>query len=168
MPVPRYLGIDPGASGGLAVLTPEPPHVVATPMPRTGRDVFDWLCAHAPGATAVIEKVGGFIRDGGKNVGPGPAMFKFGASVGLLHGFLIALAIPFEEVTPRRWQQALGIPGRKATETKVRWKSRLKEHAQRRFPDTRVTLATADALLIALYCQRVVTNGAQRGEKLCP
>jgi hypothetical protein len=150
-----YVGIDPGASGGLAVLSPVHPYVVATPMPKTGRDVYDWLCAHATGAIGMIEKVGGFIRVGGKNVGPGPAMFKFGVSVGHLQAFLIALGVPFEEVTPKRWQRALGIAPRGRTETKVQWKSRLKDFAQRRFPDIKVTLATADALLLALYCQRV-------------
>ena len=68
---------------------------------------------------------------------------------------LIALGVPFEEVTPKRWQRALGIAPRGRTETKVQWKSRLKDFAQRRFPDIKVTLATADALLLALYCQRV-------------
>jgi hypothetical protein len=153
-PAACHLGIDPGTAGGLAILLPEPPYAVAVPMPATGRDVSDWLRAHAPGATATIEKVGGFIRVGGDNVGPGPAMFRFGFSAGLLHGCLTALGIPFEEVTPKRWQQALGVPARKPGEPKAHWKARLKDIAQRRFPGVRVTLATADALLIAWYCQR--------------
>jgi hypothetical protein len=163
--MPVHIGLDPGASGGIAVLMPEPPYVAVTAMPATARDVYDWLRDHAPGATAVIEKVGGFVAG---NPTPGSAMFKFGVSAGHLQGFLIALGIPHEEVTPRRWQQALGIPGRKHTETKGQWKSRLKDVAQRRFPDVKVTLATADALLIALYCQRVATNGAQQKENPCP
>jgi hypothetical protein len=151
----RFLGIDPGAGGGLAVLALEPPSAIAVPMPATGRDLVDWLRENALGATAVIEKVGGFIGVGGRNVGPGPAMFKFGFSAGFAQGCLTTLGIPHEEVTPKRWQQALGISARKPAESKAQWKTRLKGEAQRRFPSVKVTLATADALLIALYCQRL-------------
>jgi hypothetical protein len=164
-PVVRHIGIDPGAAGGLAVLLPEPPYAIAVPMPVTGRDVSDWLRDHATGATAMIEKVGGYIGVGGKNVGPGPAMFKFGFSAGFAQGCLTALGIPHEEVAPKRWQQVLGVPARKPAESKAQWKARLRGEAQRRFPDVKVTLATADALLIALYCRRVagVPAGAPTG-----
>jgi hypothetical protein len=148
----KFIGIDPGASGGLAVLLQEPPFAVAVPMPATGRDLCDWLREHAPGATAVIEKVGGYVAG---NPAPGSAMFRFGFSAGLLHGVLTALAIPFEEVTPQRWQQLLGIGTRRPTESKGQWKTRLKGIAQRRFPNVKVTLATADALLLAWFCKRI-------------
>jgi DNA modification methylase len=138
-------------------------------MPATGRDLVDWLREHTAGAIAVIEKVGGYIGIGGRNVGPGPAMFKFGFSAGFAHGCLTALGIPHEEVAPKRWQQALGIPARRPAESKAQWKARLRGEAQRRFPNVKVTLATADALLIALYCRRVagVPAGAPGEDGLC-
>ena len=40
------------------------------------------------------------------------------------------------------------------TESKTEWKNRLKGMAQQLYPDLKVTLATADALLIATYCKR--------------
>lgn len=147
-----YLGIDPGASGGLACLSFDPVDAVA--MPATDRDVWDWIrfLGHRPNGHvfAVIEKVGGYI---GKQQ-PGSAMFKFGRSYGSLCMALTAANIPFEEITPQRWQKGLGITTRKKTETRTQWKNRLKAHAQRLFPSVAVTLATADALLIATYCQR--------------
>ncbi len=99
----------------------------------------------------VIEKNTGFV--GGKG-NPGSFMFQFGKTTGILHGFLVAAGIPHEEVTPSTWQKALGIPPRKKTETKGKFKARLRQHAERLFPGVKATLATCDALLIAEFCKR--------------
>lgn len=186
-----YLGIDPGASGGLAVLATDTQEAV--PMPETEKEVWEWFRWYVPGMKpfAVIEKVGGFIQG---NAAPGSAMFNFGWGYGGLRMALVAAGIPFEEVTPQRWQKALGIsPRRKGRtvkqvqklrskplaggccerfaeqqacecleqarkgvgdETKTAFKNRLKAKASQLYPSLKVTLATADALLIATYCQR--------------
>lgn len=144
-----FLGIDPGVSGGLATLGP----LDSVAMPPTEKDIYDWLEDRtSDGETvAVLEKVGGFIPNSGGNVGS--RMFKFGQSYGFLRGCLTALEIPFQEVTPAVWQRALGVPVVKG-EAKGARKNRLKALAQRLFPQGRVTLATADALLLAEYCRR--------------
>ena len=173
-PAAVYLGIDPGASGGLAVIAADA--VTAEPMPATERDIWQWFHWYEPGQrpVAVLEKVGGYVGE----AQPGSAAFKFGASYGMLKMALIAAGIPFEEVTPQTWQKALGIPPRrkgkrakrlKATkdgpkelysdrleggESKTQWKNRLKAFAQKLFPGAAVTLKTADALLLAEYCRR--------------
>lgn len=150
-----YLGIDPGMGGGMAwlgLLTQ------AIPMPDTERDIWtqiSYLGANGgiqPTADfAVIEKVSGYIGQ----AQPGSAMFKFGQSYGSLRMALIAANIPFEEVTPQKWQKGLGIVPRKRDESKGSWKNRLKARAQQLFPSAKVTLQTADALLIAEYCRRM-------------
>ncbi len=150
-----YLGIDPGASGGLALI-----HgglVELSAMPATEEDVYNWLIAPVPGRNggnvtkvAVIEKVQGFIG----NAHPGSAMFKFGMSYGGLRMALIAARIPFTEVTPAAWQKKLGITPRGKDEEKRVFKNRLKARAQQLYPGAGVTLATADALLLASYCRR--------------
>ena len=151
-----YLGLDPGASGGIAWVSSDSVESVA--MPSTDRDIWDWLTAPGPFGEertlpthAVLEKVNGYVGDGGN---PGSAMFKFGTSYGSLKMALTAAGIPFEEIPPQTWQKALGIPKRKKGESKTVWKNRLKAHAQRLFPQEKITLATADALLIATYCKR--------------
>jgi hypothetical protein len=154
---PVYIGIDPGASGGLAALSPT--FVLNyDPMPETERDIFDWLHALGESAVihprfAVIEKVGGFIKG---NPAPGSAMFKFGVGYGGLRMALIACGIPFEEVTPQKWQKALGVTPRdnNGNESKSSHKNRLKAKAQQLFPGEKITLAVCDALLIAEYCRR--------------
>lgn len=153
-PYAYYLGIDPGASGGLALISGDG-GLVCEAMPETQRDVWVWIAAKSPTATcptfACIEQVGGHIQG---NNQPGSAMFKFGFSAGGLNMALTAAGIPFELVTPQRWQKALGIPSRKKTESKGQFKNRLKAFAQQLFPQEKVTLSTADAILIAEYTRR--------------
>lgn len=157
-----FIGIDPGASGALAVLDGS---VTATASPRTERDLWDWISRFGPWidgelreeplhAFAVIEKVQGYIG----LAHPGSAMFKFGVSYGGLRMALIAAGIPFEEVAPQRWQRALGIAPRRKDESRGQFKNRLKARAQQLFPHVSVTLANADALLIAEYCRRQRSN----------
>lgn len=76
------------------------------------------------------------------------AMFNFGKSAGICLGICEAFGITPIEVMPRVWQQALLV---KKSGTRSQWKGKLKEIAQRRFPDACVTLANADALLILSY-----------------
>lgn len=130
-------------------------------MPSTEEDVWDWVNDKAGGVMragsggfAVIEQVGGFHR-GGEDRQPGSAMFKFGQSYGGLRMALTAARIPWEPCTPAKWQRGLTIPQKTKQETPRAWKNRLKATAQRLFPGAHVTLATADAILIAEYCRRV-------------
>lgn len=156
-PVPPacYLGIDPGLSGGLACLSLDPPDLEPVGG-KTLRDLWDWF-RHFEGRPvnhvfAFMEKVGGFVKTNGPQ--PGSAMFRFGQVAGQLEAFLVAARVPYELVTPQRWQSGLGIPPRKKGESKGAFKNRLKQQAQRLFPDVHITLATCDALLIAEYGRR--------------
>lgn len=84
-------------------------------------------------------------------------MFTFGTNFGALLMSLTALELYpdyCELVHPARWQKALSISPRRSGEGRGAWKSRLKDVAQELFPQIRITLATADALLLAEYCRR--------------
>jgi hypothetical protein len=156
-PVIAYIGIDSGRAGGIAVLRGK--EVFLTRMPETEGDVLHWIRTHADEAVATvaaIEQVSGYIGDRGDGSGrqPGSAMFKFGQGYGGLRMALLASAVPFEEVTPRAWQKAIVKSSRGKSESKTAWKNRIKSVAQQLFPSEKVTLATSDALLIALYCKR--------------
>jgi len=153
-----YVGIDPGASGGIAIIDDEEDGVmpVLVPMPKTEKDVWRPLSEIASDGRlvfAVIEKVGGYIPGSRGNIGS--AMFRFGMSCGFLRGCLIAAAIPFDEVAPKTWQKALGVIPRRGAETRGQFKNRLKAKAQQLFPRCDVTLAIADALLLAEHCRRI-------------
>jgi hypothetical protein len=172
--MPIFIGVDPGASGGISRITtgherdPASQHlgrvvtVTITPMPDTPQDIwnsFPKILCHP--TFAVLEKVQGYIgpqktpKGGEPGRQPGSSMFKFGASYGRLQMALTAAGIPFVEVTPQKWQRALGIPPRnKAKETKYQFKKRLKEFAQKLFPFACITQDTADSLLVAEYARR--------------
>lgn len=159
-----YVGVDPGASGGLVALDGDG-WTLSSPMPKTDADLLDWFRSltrpQSPALepVAFIEKVGGYIGGVGH---PGSAMFKFGESYGRLRMALCAAGIPHTEVQPSIWQKALGIASRKkgkkvrgklvGGESKTQFKNRLKARAQQLFPHVKVTLDVADALLIAHYC----------------
>lgn len=148
------LGIDPGKSGGIATITTTGNHG-AIKMPDTTRGVIDTLRVQkiAGNHIAFVELVGGYI---GK-AQPASSAFVFGYGCGVLTGALSCLGFEVHRVRPQTWMRAFGLKS-KATETKTAWKNRLKSLAEDLFPDLTVTLATADALLIAEFGRRYL-NG---------
>lgn len=157
-----FLGIDPGLTGGIAILNGST--VAAFPMPETERDLWDLIRPYGTLTTrnpdrglttfAVLEKVAGIIPKNRNQAGLSRSQFTFGKSYGLCYMALIAASIPFDLVVPRRWQKDLGT-ARGKSESSYQWKGRLKGIAQRLFPQVTVTRETADALLLADYCRRV-------------
>lgn len=147
-----YIGVDPGKNGGIAIFLPgQEPYAV--PMPETRQDLWHVFSAFKGCQVfCYIEKVQGYMGPEGE--APGSAMFNFGCNYGLLLMALVAAEIPHEEVPPQQWQKGLHIPPREKKETKTQWKNRLKQKAQGLFPKIKVTLAIADALLIAEYTRR--------------
>jgi crossover junction endodeoxyribonuclease RuvC len=142
--VKNYIGIDPGKSGGIAVLTGS--SVETQYLSATEADVWSFLYGLSTwpdreDSYAYIEKVHSMPRQGVAST------FKFGQSYGFLRGILVAIRIPFEEVTPQAWQKAMGCMSRGD-------KNVTKAKAQQLFPKVTVTHAIADALLIAEFCRR--------------
>lgn len=136
-----FLGVDPGVSGGLAVVM-GPEAVTLKLKDATPRDVWDWLREYAVVARhAVIEKVGSTPQMGVVSA------FTFGKSYGAIRAFLIALEVPLTEVSPLVWQKALGC------RTKGD-KNVSKARAQELWPKMKITHANADALLLAEYGRR--------------
>jgi len=139
------VGIDPGVGGGLAWQVPG--FVVAAEnMPDTPHELAELLeCIGKDGEVRVyLEEVGGYIGGPGS---PGSAMFTFGRNFGQILGVCAALGIPVELVKPQKWQKALGL-GNSSGMTKTQWKGKLKARALQLYPNNKVTLKVADALLI--------------------
>lgn len=152
------ISVDPGSSGGIAWKLPDG-SVCAVPMPDTDEDVVSTIsnvvCAAVQEGYQVeahVERVGGFVAG---NPAPGSAMFKFGFSAGVIEGALRALEVRTVYVLPRAWQKKYNLGTKKSNGgTTTVWKNRLKAEAQRRFPNIKVTLKTADALLILDQVER--------------
>ncbi|MHB1260373.1 MAG: hypothetical protein ACYC2H_01520 [Thermoplasmatota archaeon] len=140
-----YMGVDPGVSGGIALIDERAVVIFATAMPDTPRDILDTIARYDRSVFAVLEHV--WSMPGWGNVGP----FKFGISFGELRMALTAQTIPFDLVMPKKWQKVMGVVYPKG---KPRDKNVTKQRAQALFPSTRVTHAIADALLLAEYGRR--------------
>lgn len=149
----RYIGIDPGAGGGIVCLHREGLVELAVRMPETERDVLDVLRAHSALARAVIERVHSSPQMGVVSA------FSFGRNVGMLKMGLIAADVAFDEVTSGVWQKAMGIQNKTGKtvlgETHKKDKNVAKARAQQLFPSVKVTHSIADALLIAEYARRL-------------
>lgn len=137
-----YLGVDPGASGAIVAI--HDGEITHARNDWTERDISDWL-----GQTvltyechATLELVSAMPKQGVSST------FKFGTSYGFLRGLLIAMHIPFETVTPAKWQQVMRCRSRGD-------KNVTKARAQELFPNHKWTHRTADAVLLAEYGRRM-------------
>lgn len=158
-----YVGIDPGINGGVAYVCGKA--LAYTRMPDTEMDLWNLV----ESIMRLAQQNGGFAYL--EQQTPRPTMVfdhkakKFRPTIlkstcllygnyRLLKGMLVAAGIPHEEPPPQRWQKALAIPPRKKGEGEREWKNRLKAKAQSLFPGAAVTLAVADALLLAEAARR--------------
>jgi hypothetical protein len=144
-----YIGIDPGVSGGIAAVSCVPGlQIGAMKMPATDRDLYVALKAliaenvQNGHPLAVLERVSSSPQMGVVSA------FTFGRGVGALKMALAALEIPYDEVTPQKWQLVMGC--RSGGDKNI-----TKRRAQQLFPALAITHATADALLLAEYCRRL-------------
>ncbi len=141
------IGIDPGVSGGVCILYTELRHCTtfkSTKCPDTIKDMADYLSIHCHDTVdtlCVIEKVHSFPGQGVAST------FKFGKNYGQWLGILASLDIPYMEVSPQKWMKHYGAMPREKKERK----NHLKHLAQSLWPQVKVTLYNADAILLANY-----------------
>jgi Holliday junction resolvasome RuvABC endonuclease subunit len=143
------MGIDPGAKGGICVIEYRHTDTQFTLQKLenlTEADIADFVWQQASKVTlTVIEKLGGLPKHMRGSIGA----FKIGKSYGFLLGLLTASNIPFEEVTPQKWQKAMDcLTGGDKNITKSK--------CQKLFPHLKATHAISDAVLMAAYANRLI------------
>lgn len=144
----NFIGIDPGGSGAFAVINSRTNNFYwFTFKKESEAGIASALRVYAANeylatqtTVAVIERVHSMPRQGVAS------SFKFGQSYGFLRGLLTAFEIPFVEVTPQKWQKAMGCMTKGD-------KNVSKQRAGQLFPGVKFTHAFADAALIAAYCK---------------
>ena len=157
----KVLGIDPGITGGVVGLSRDGflDYACRTPsfMEKSKRhydlpgmvEAVQAVARTTPELLVGIEKVGTMPRDG--RVGA----FTFGKGYGIWLGILSALAIPYIEITPQRWQARMltGLPRGPHTKTSA------VQRSKSLFPDLpikkKADWGMADAALIAEYARQV-------------
>jgi len=115
------LGIDPGISGALALLTEDDRLVEVWDMPVSPKlsgkgnqvnaallvSMFQQAIALAQNAghdvTVFLEQVGAMPGQGVTS------MFGFGRSAGVIEGVAAAMALPVHMVTPQAWKKRAGL-----------------------------------------------------------
>ncbi len=137
-----FLGADPGMSGGIGFI-PESGLAWAMKMPETDMELFSELqgVRSRYECFGLIESVHAMPKQGVSS------SFKFGEGYGKLQMAFVAAGIPFDRVTPQKWQLALQC------RTKGD-KNISKARASELFPHIKITHAIADSLLIAEHCKR--------------
>jgi hypothetical protein len=154
--IKAVIGIDPGKSGGIAVYTggntiealPCPSD--AEGMASSAREIvhsFEIDGTPVNNILVAIENVHAFPTD------TRSSSFKFGTNFGMWLGICAANKLKISLVHPRTWMNKYRdhvIYGEIPKE-KLERKRHLKLLAISYFPEARVTLKTADAILIAKY-----------------
>lgn len=148
----NYLGIDPGVSGGVAIIKGSSTRKCYK-CPKTTQEMANLIIKITNKKTiAIIEKVHSFPGQGVAST------FTFGNNYGQWQGILSALGIEYELVSPRMWQKKY----QPLSKVKKDRKNELKSLAKSCFPKENVTLYTADAILLALYLKEEGKNANNR------
>ncbi len=148
------IGIDPGCTGAIVVMTEGMNYVdhLNTPTIKVGtksrvngaavaaflRETIGEFTAHA-----YLEQVGAMPGQGVSS------MFTFGHAAGVVEGILQGLGIPYTLVTPQAWKKRAGLIGKD--------KDAARSRAIQLYPNLRVLdlkgkgQAVADAILLARF-----------------
>lgn len=138
-----WIGLDPGQSGGIGFIR-EDGVTWAEKMPETDKDLSELLSEKADSWAEVFACLESVHSMPGQGVA---SSFKFGEGFGKLQMALCCNSIPYDRVTPQKWQKELSCLTKGD-------KNVSKRRAQELFPMVpRITHNIADALLIAKYCQ---------------
>jgi hypothetical protein len=149
------IGIDPGASGGIAVF--HRGMATAVKMPKDVHEMneyIQYLKNTYDRPIVFIERLN-VHRGDNDDTGMQFSIEKMLANYNQLLTVIRLSGLPMVQVYPISWQSMYGIRPPKGLE-KTQRKAHFKNYAQTCFPEVKVTLATADALcLIAFGCEKI-------------
>ena len=148
------ISIDPGSNGGI-VYNDCNSNLIVTKMPHTMTDIFDFFKGVKEGLGDDANLVC-YLEDVGQGMPnqSSRATATFARHNGHLEMALYALGIRTIKMTPQKWQKALSLSNSKKL-GKTEWKNALKDEAKRLFPNEKITLWNADALLIYECARRL-------------
>ncbi len=153
----RYIGIDPGQSGAIAVIDDHlnihtlkdwsNDILIAEAMRKINRETISKGLI----INAALEYAHAMPKQGVSS------MFKFGTNYGIWIGMLAILQISFTVVTPQKWQKGV-IKKAETKEPAIVAAQRLFPSAELYGPKGGKKDGRADALLIAYWCKRNFSN----------
>ena len=141
-----YIGIDPGKSGAMAVISERTNKQIVIPFDEERYIAKLRICTGLD-CRVCLEHVTAMPKQGVTS------MFHFGENFGYIKGLLEAFKIPYELVRPQKWKKEFGISDKNSSV----------ECCKRLFPGVSLRRTErcrkdddgmAEALLMALYAKR--------------
>jgi crossover junction endodeoxyribonuclease RuvC len=156
----RIIGIDPGVTGGIAILEGDILLAVAQLPTRArlhgsgqqidGAALMSWIVEHRQGqqVLAILEAVASRPGQGARSI------FNFGHCLGTIEGVLSALGVPYRLVSPPVWKKRAGLTGKDKSASRSLAMQLYPDHADhfKRVRDD----GLAEAVLLAKFGQEVL------------
>ena len=147
----RYIGIDPGRSGGITMIEGD---VIEThKCPDRTIDmalIFYSMIGDEPNNVKLLmEKVWARPNNAVRSA------FTYGVNYGQWLGIAAASEIHMYTALPSEWMTSIGCEKGMDYTVRKRW---LKEKAKELYPNCKVTLYTSDSILIAHYAKETYFN----------
>lgn len=160
----KIIGIDPGASGAIALLDPETGALIVEDMPTvsmrvSGKNrnrVSEPMLADiirgwhlTSDLFALVEEVNAMPKQGVSST------FTFGRAFGVVTGVLSGVGVPFETIRPQQWKSELKL---------TKGKDAARAYAARLFPNDaglfrrKMDDGRAEAALIALVAKQKIQH----------
>ena len=144
----KYIVIDPGKSGGIAMATSK--GMLALKCPKEVAEMaalYEDLIQNTPhnSIKILIERVWARPTNGSRHA------FAYGFNYGLWFGIIARSNVNLHMILPNNWMKYFGCPKGLEYSERKRW---LKQKAKELYPNIkRITLDTADSILIAHYAK---------------
>ena len=149
----KFIGIDPGKSGGITLISDKGIEAVKCPKEPADMAIFFeyFIGDTAPYNVGVlIERVWARPTNGSRHA------FAYGFNYGVWFGVISRKYVEIHTTLPAKWIQYFNCPKGIEYNDRKKW---LKEKAKELYPEIKkVTLATADSILIAHYAKEEFFN----------
>ena len=162
MKIDCLIGIDPGASGGVAIWRPGR-KVEVSKMPKDISELRNYIEYIKGVASPIVflEKLSvrpdDVVLEAGRvNMGKLFQIQKMMANLEQIKAMLVIEDVPFVLVHPLKWQSALKL--RQGKEDKAARKRRYRDVAQQLYPEINAALWNADAVLIMYFGRYILAN----------
>lgn len=120
-----YIGIDPGVSGGIAILDDDGSVIECVNMPDTPMEIFQFLMGYKDGSVCVLEDVGQGMPGQSSS-----STARFARHNGHLEMALLALGIRTIKARPQKWEKTYSL-GTSKNHEKSEWKGCLRPRHRR-------------------------------------
>ena len=167
MKISAVIGVDPGSNGALCVFIPGQ-LAKAVKMPKDITELRDFFAYYKENYKPIVflEKLSVrpddvVVKDDRAAMGKMYRIQKLMANYEHLKAIIETTGIPYVQVHPLSWQTKLKLRVRGQHEEKAARKRRYAELAGKLYPEVKVTMWNADALLIMHFGRYALVNEPQ-------